>query len=146
MRLPHIQSGRFGANERAKGETIAEFVARSRLSPEEIAWAQDQPVHGCPDLNRLRGELAKAGFNDIDLQLSADRERFSFKMRLTERVFAEDNGALLRSWITALRSAGFRVGFAEVGVADVEGKFISGETLTGPVAEICEHGAPHIEV
>jgi hypothetical protein len=89
--------------------------------------------------------LAKVGFDDIDLQLSADRERLSFKMRLTERGVAEDNDALLRSWIMALRSAGFRVGFEEVGVADVEGDLISGNALTGPLAEICEQGAPHIE-
>jgi EAL domain-containing protein (putative c-di-GMP-specific phosphodiesterase class I) len=134
----------FHPNERADHETIAEFLARSRLSPEQIEWAQSQPVHGRPDLDRLRAELAKVGFDDIDLQLSADRERLSFKMRLTERGVAEDNDALLRSWIMALRSAGFRVGFEEVGVADVEGDLISGNALTGPLAEICEQGAPHI--
>jgi hypothetical protein len=136
--------GKFGPNCKAQSESIAEFVARSRLTPEEIAWTQSQPVHGRPDLDRLRAELAKAGFEDIEIEPSADRERLSFRMRLTERVVAEDNDALLRSWITALRSAGFRVGFEEVGVADVEGNFISADALTAPLEEICEQGAPHV--
>jgi hypothetical protein len=139
---PH---GKSGPNRKAESESIAQSIARSRLTPEEIAWAQSQPVNGRPNLNRLCAELAKAGFEDIEIDPSADRERLSFKMRLTERVVAQNNDSLLRSWITALRSAGFQVGFEEVGVADVEGNLISGDTLTGPIAEICEHGAPQIE-
>jgi hypothetical protein len=146
LRLPRIRRGRFGPNERAVGETIAEFVARSRLTPQEIAWAQSQPVQGRPDLNRLRIELEDAGFTHIDLRLSEDREILRFKVRLSARVGAADNDGLLRVWITRFRRAGFEVTFVEVGIDAVDGQAISGSTLTGPLDAVCQQGAPAIEL
>lgn len=45
-----------------------------------------------------------------------------------------------------VRAAGFRIGFEEIGIAAVDGPIISGGALTGPINEICEHGAPAIGV
>lgn len=88
--------------------------------------------------------MADAGFADIEVQLSADRQDVSFNVRFTERVAAKDYEALLRLWITAFRAAGFRVGFEEIGIADADGTLVYGTTLTGPIAEVAECGAQQI--
>ncbi len=136
---------KFKTNCKAKLETVQDFVKRCRLTPEDIHWPHTQPVAGKPELDRLRTMLAKAGFTDINLKLSDNKQDLSFEVRLTAQVNAEGNDALLRLWITAFRAAGFPVGFEEIGITDVDGNLISGHTLTGPIAEIAEHGAPRIQ-
>jgi hypothetical protein len=137
---------RFAPNGRREGETVQQFVQRNQLTPEQTAWPQTQPVRGNPSLQRLSMALADAGFDDIHLRLSGDGEDVSFKVRLTERVMAQDSDELLRLWIATFRQAGFRVGFEEIGFIDVDGTRISGHTLVGPIDEIAEHGAPQIEI
>jgi hypothetical protein len=95
-KLPRKRLANFRVNERAASESIANFVARSRLTHEQVAWAQNQPVQGRPDLNRLRIGLARAGFEDIKLQLSDHGESLSFTVRLTAKVSAEDSDSLVR--------------------------------------------------
>jgi hypothetical protein len=136
---------KFGPNCRAESESIADFVTRSELTAEDIAWTQGQQVHGRPSLPRLRATLAEAGFADIELRLSADRQDLSFQVRVTDQVAARDSDSLLRLWITALRAAGFNVGIGEVGITAAEGDLVYGQALTGPLAEIAEHGAPQID-
>jgi hypothetical protein len=145
-RLPRKNLANFRVNGRGASESIAEFVARSRLTLEEIEWAERQPVNGAPSLRRLRTGLANAGFADIKLELGADREVLRFAVRLTPQVAAEDGDELLRLWVSVFRAAGFRIGFEEIGIDAVEGPIVSGGTLTGPINEICEQGAPAIEV
>ena len=145
-RLPRRDLSRFGPNVRAEGETIAAFVARGRLTTAQMAWANAQPVFENPDLNRLRAELVIAGFMDIVLRLDDDHQVLEFSLRLTGQVEDEDNETLLRLWITIFRSAGFRVGFEEIGIVGVDGPLISGCTLTGPIEEVAEHGAPVIQL
>ncbi len=135
---------KFRPNGRGEAETVQELVKRNRLTPEQTAWPQTQPVRGTPSLQRLSMALADAGFDDIHLRLSGDGEDVSFKVRLTERVMAQDSDALLRLWITTFRQAGFPIGFEEIGIIDVDGTLISGQALVGPIDEIAEHGAPQI--
>ena len=120
------------------------FVARQRLSPEQLAWAQRQPVRGRPSLKRLRAVLAKVGFENIALELGENRDLLTFSVRVAERVTAVDNDSLLRLWITTFRLAGFAVGFEEIGIGGLDANLISGCTLTGPINVVCEHGAPPI--
>ena len=145
-KLPRKNLANFRLNERAASESIANFVARSRLTHEEVAWAQNQPVQGRPDLNRLRIGLARAGFEDIELQLCGHGESLSFTVRLTGQVSADDSNSLVRLWITTFRCAGFRIGFEEIGITDVDGPLISGTTWTGPLEEVAEGRATAIEL
>jgi hypothetical protein len=132
----------FTSNGTPGPDTVQVQVARRPLSSEEAAWVQRQPVHGKPDLNRLRAELAEAGFEAVELQLSADREFLTFQARVTYRVGTMDDDLLLRRLASIFRRAGFAVGFEELAIVEVDGACLSGHTLTGPLAEICEHGAP----
>ena len=145
-RLPRKNLANFRVNARGASESIAQFVARSRLTRAEIEWAERQPVEGAPSLRRLRAGLANAGVVDIKLELRADREVLQFAVRLTPQAAAEDGDELLRLWVRVLRAAGFRVGFEEIGIGAVDGPIISGATLTGQINEIGEHAAPAIEV
>jgi hypothetical protein len=145
-RLPRKDLSRFGVNERGTGESIEEFVARSRLTPAEVAWVDRQPVHGAPSLRRLRANLAEAGFADIRLGLNPSGEELVLQVRLTHEVDAEDSQSFLRLLVRALRAAGFGVGFSEVGIVNVDGAVIGCYALTGPFIEIMEHGAPAIEL
>ncbi len=135
----------FQPNVRRETETVQRFLERNALTAEEVAWQQALPVVGNPSLRRLHAALAEAGFADIELRLSADQQDLSFNVRVTDQVAAQDSDSLLRSWIIALRAAGFRVGFEEIGISDAEGSLVYGQALTGPIAEIAEHGAPPIE-
>ena len=144
--LPRKNLGRFGPNVRRESESISEFVARSRITPAEVAWVDRQPVHDTPSLRRLRANLADAGFADIRLGLYPSGEEMAFQVRLTHRAAAEDSQSFLRLLLRALRAAGFRVGFSEVGIAYVDGAVIGCYALTGPLIEIMEHGAPAIEL
>ena len=145
-KLPRKNLANFRIDTRREGESIAEFVARSVLTPEQITCVESQPVRGTPNLRRLRGELQDAGFADIRLDLRAGGESLTFKVRLTPQVMADDSDSLLRLWIGLFRAAGFRVGFSEIAITAVDGPQISGGTLTGPIDEVAEHGAPAIEL
>jgi hypothetical protein len=128
--LPRKDLTKFKMNERGASESIADFVARIRITPEEIAWVQGQPLYGQPSLRRLRAELLAEGFEDIRFQLSDDRVDITFDVRLTAQVEAQDLESLLRLWIRIFRAAGFCVGFSELGITNVDGPIISGITLT----------------
>jgi hypothetical protein len=128
--LPRKYLTKFKTNERSASESIADFVARNRITPEEIAWVQRQPLYGQPSLRRLRAELLAEGFQDIRFQLSDDLVDITFDVRLTTQVKAQDSKSLLRLWIRIFRAAGFCVGFSELGITNVEGPIISGITLT----------------
>ena len=68
------------------------------------------------------------------------------RARITARVEADDRESLLRLLIKLLRAAGFRVGFCEAGIVDVDGAVVTAYSLTGPIGEVAEHGAPAIEL
>jgi hypothetical protein len=144
-KLPRKNLANFKVNVRSASESIVEFIERSRLTPEQIAWAQSLPVNGTPDLNRLRIGLANAGFADIQFQLSG-HDSLSFTVRLTGQVSADDSASLLRQWVATFRCAGFRIGLEEIGIDDVDGPLISGTTWTGPLEEVAEGRAPVIEL
>jgi len=127
---------RIKLNQRRAGESIRDFVERNKLTKEQTAWTESQQVIGHPSLSRLSAALTDAGFADIELGLSDEGENLSFRVQVTELVPASDSDALLRQWITAFRKAGFRIGFEEIGIADVKGSVITGHTLTAPPYEI----------
>ena len=145
-KFPRKDLDRFRLHERGASESIAEFVARSRITPAEVAWLDCQPVHDAPSLRRLRANLAEAGFVDIRLGLRPTGEEMAFQVRLTHQVDAEDSQSFLRLLVRALRTAGFQVGFSEVGIVNVDGAVISCYALTAPLCQIMEHGAPAIEL
>lgn len=89
-RFPRKNLANFRVNERGSSESIAQFVARSRLTREEIEWAERQSVNGAPSLRRLRTGLANAGVIDIKLELGADGKVLRFAVRLTPQAAAED--------------------------------------------------------
>ena len=142
--LPRKDLAKFNVNERSSSESVAEFLLRNRITPEEIAWLERQPVCGEPSLRRLRTELAAAGFQDIGLQLSDDRMDIEFGVGLTPLVKADDSESLLRLWIQVFRAAGFCVGFAELGITTVAGPFISGDALVAPIDVLARLGAPDV--
>jgi hypothetical protein len=144
--LPRKNLGRFGPNVRRESESISEFVARSGITPAEVAWVDRQPVHGAPSLRRLRANLAEAGFADIRLRLHPSGEEMVLQVRRTHRVDAEDSQSFLRLLVRTLRAAGFQVGFSELGIVNVDGAVISCYAPTAPLCQIMEHGAPAIEL
>jgi len=127
---------KFEVNQRRGGETVREFIERSKLTPEEIAWVQAQPVVGDPSVDRLRTALADEGFEDIELNLCNDWEDLSFTMRVSQRVAAQHSESLLKLWITSFRSAGFPIGYQEIGITDVQGDLVGGRSLTAPLEEL----------
>lgn len=129
-------TAKFEASHRREAETVQEFVQRSKLTPEQIAWTESQPVVGEPSLPRLRAVLADAGFADIQLTLSSAGEDLSFSMRVTERVEARDTESLFRLWISTFRAAGYPIGYQEIGIANVRGDLIGGHALTAPLEEL----------
>jgi hypothetical protein len=145
-KLPRKNLANFRLRERGASESFAEFLARNRITDEEIAWVQSQPVVGAPSLRRLRAKLGQAGFAAIKLDLYASGEVLDFKVRLTPQVMAEESDSLVRLWIRIFRESGFNVGFCEVGISNVDGTLFSGLTLTGPIDQVAEHGAPAIEL
>jgi hypothetical protein len=110
------------------------------ITPEEMAWTQAQPVHGKPDLTRLRSALEADGSRVVELALSDDHEFISFRLERGETVRGQDKEHCLRGLIQAFRSAGFNVGFSEVCVADLDDRFLRGASLTSPVVRVCEGG------
>jgi hypothetical protein len=145
-KLPRKNLANFRLRERGASESFAEFLARNRITDEEIAWVDRQPVQGAPSLRRLRAQLEQARFAGIELDLYAGGEALDFKLRLTPQVAAEDGDSLVRLWIRLFRAAGFEVGFSELGISSVDGTLISGKTLTGPIDQVAERGAPAIEL
>jgi hypothetical protein len=127
---------RFEVNQRREGETIAAFVQRSALTPEESAWGTSQPVVGQPCLTRLRTALTETGFEVLELTPSDDGDDLDFRLRVTERVAAPDSKALLRTWVRALRASGYEVGLDGVGIRDVDGDIVTGRSLTAPHEEL----------
>ena len=145
LKLPRIDLGNFTVNGRRADETIAEFIERNRITDEQLAWVEAQPLRGKPSLRRLRAAFAGAGFEDISLQLSDDHQDLEFRVRLTPNVNAEDSESLVRLWIKILRSSGFCVGFSEAGITDLAGAVAHGTTLTDNSERLYHNGAPAIE-
>jgi hypothetical protein len=144
-RLPRIKLENFRLDERRVDETIAEFVERNRITDAELSWLEGQPLCGEPSLKRLRAAFAGAGFQDISLHLHEHRDTLEFRVRLTAQVGVADSEQLLRLLIRLARSAGFRVGFCELGIRELDGTFIHGSTLTDDMDLLFERGAPMIE-
>ena len=90
-RLPRNNLAKFKVNVRGASESTKEFLARNRITSEEMAWTQRQPVYGPPSLRRLRAGLTGAGFADIWLKLSEDRADIKFRGGLTARVTPDDS-------------------------------------------------------
>jgi len=113
-----------------------------RISPEETAWTQAQPVVGSPSHTRLVGALRTAGWEPLELALSDDGEFVTFRLRRNVGQSQTPNGRedSLRTLIRAFRQAGFHVGYTEVGIDTFDGEHLTGGSLVGPLEQVCEHG------
>jgi hypothetical protein len=110
-----------------------------RVTEEEMAWTQAQPVVGAPSLSRLAAALRTAGWEPLELVLSNDGESLEFSLRGQSRVAVERKNAL-RTLIGVFRQAGFRVGFTEVAIDFFDGERLTGVSLVAPLEHVCEHG------
>lgn len=111
----------------------------------EFAWQSRQPVHPPASLPRLRAALKSAGFNEVRVRLHDDQESMDFRLRAGRRLNGVKGDQLHRLLIRVCRSAGFAIGYEELAV-EASGASMKGFTLTGPIGEVAEHGAPVIEL
>ncbi len=144
-KLPRLKLENFTINQRGANETIAEWMERNRVTDEEYAWVRAQPLCGEPSLKRLRVAFTRAGFLDVWLDLHEDGETLEFRVRLTAQVGVANSAELLRLWIQILRRSGFRVGFCEVGMTDIDGAIVHGHSLTDNIDVLYDNGPPNIE-
>ena len=115
-----------------------------KVTAAEFFWQARQPVLGLPSLPRLRAALRKAGFSRVRLKLAADQESLQFTLRPGPEREGLKGDRLLRLLIRIFRSAGFAVGFEELGVDSCDA-IVKGSTLTGPLEAIAGNGAPRIQ-
>jgi hypothetical protein len=115
-----------------------------KVTAAELAWQQKQPVVGPPSLPRLRAALKQAGFERVRLKLDANHEGLAFALRPGTLAGQPVRDRLLKLLIRTFRSAGFDIGWSELAVHST-GTSIIGATLTGPIDEVAEDGAPAIE-
>jgi hypothetical protein len=115
------------------------------LTPEEIAWTNQQPVVGNPSLTRLRAALIAAALRPVELLLGANGESVEFRLERGPAVRHLDRERTLRQLITTFRGCGFEIGFTEMAIADFDDQFVSGGSLVGPLEQICEQGPVPVE-
>jgi len=113
------------------------------VTPTEFKWQHKQPVIGLPSLPRLRSVLKQEGFSSVRVKLAANQESLQFTLRPGPEREGLKGDRLLKLLIRVFRSAGFAVGFEELSV-DSADTLVKGYTLTGPLEEIAETGAPSI--
>jgi hypothetical protein len=101
-------------------------------------------VVGSPGLTKLRVSLVKAGLTPVKLTLEDRGETVSFGLLRSAGLQELDREHMLRLLISALRRAGFEVGYVEVGTTQINNAVVAGSTLTGPLAEICAIGPPPV--
>jgi len=116
-----------------------------KVTHAEFAWQAQQPVHPPASLPRLRAALKSAGFNKVQVRLHDDRESMDFRLRPGHGLNGLEGDQLRRLLIRTCRSAGFAIGYEELAV-EATGASMKGFTLTGPIGEVAEHGAPVIEL
>jgi hypothetical protein len=110
------------------------------ITPEEIAWTNQQPVVGEPSLTRLRVALEAGGLRPAELALHPDGEDLEFRLERGPAVRHLNREQTLRQLIITFRGSGFEVGFTEMALADFDKESVYGTTLVGPLEQICEHG------
>jgi len=114
-------------------EAAREFVARSALTPKQMLWANQQRLIGEPSFTRLRQAMQMAGLTDVDIQPSRSRETFDFSFQLGPEVSAQTSDDLMQLLIRTFRSAGFRIGWEDIGFTRVYGERIDGMASTTSV-------------
>ena len=115
------------------------------LTPEEIAWTNQQPVVGTPALTSLRAALDAAGLHPVELVLSPDRETVEFRLESGPAVRHLNRERILRQLIKTFRGSGFEVGYVELGVSDFDEESVSGMSLVAPLEQVCEQGPVPVE-
>jgi hypothetical protein len=124
---------------------MADGLMRCRLTPEQISWAENQPLVGNPSLTRLRSSLTEAGFAPISLELTEDREDVCFRLKRHKSVrnLNVDQTELLL--IVAFRKSGFDVSFTEVRVDELNAETVIGESMVTRLEQLNLLGPPEIE-
>lgn len=115
------------------------------ITPEEIAWTNQQPVVGTPSMKRLRLGLETAGLRPVELLLDDDGENIEFRLERGPAVRHMDREQTLRTLITTFRGSGFEVGYTELAVADFDDQFVYGMSLVAPLEQVCEYGPVPVE-
>ena len=113
------------------------------VTAEEAAWVQSQPVIGRPSVARLRRELRRAGFTQIELALTDDGEGLEFQLLRSAGLQELKREQMLRLVITVLRRSGFSVGFSEVALVDMDDSVVAGFAYTAPLEELYANRRPH---
>ena len=116
-----------------------------RVTSAEFAWQARQPVCPPPSLRRLREALKSEGFSNVQLRLHDDGEGMDFRLGRGTKTQRVKGDQLHRLLIRICRNAGFAIGYEELAVKANRAS-IMGITLTGPIAQVAEHGAPAIEL
>lgn len=114
-------------------ETASEFIARSALTPEQMLWAKQQRLIGEPSLTNLRQAMHAAGLTNVDIQPSGSRETIDFSFQPGPDVSGQASDDLMRLLIRTFRSAGFKVGWEDIGFLGVDGDCIKGVASTTSV-------------
>jgi hypothetical protein len=114
-------------------ESVNEFVARGKLTPEQTTWAAQQRLIGPPSFARLRGALHLAGLLEVSLRPADHRETFDFSFLPGPDVMAQTADELLRLLIRSCRSAGFDIGCEDLCFTGVVGERITGMASTTSV-------------
>lgn len=114
-------------------ESVSEFVARGKLTPDQASWAAQQRLIGPPSFARLRAALQLAGLVDVRITPDASGERFEFSFRPGSAVTAKAADDLMRLLIRACRSAGFDVGWEDLCFRGVGDERITGMASTTSV-------------
>lgn len=136
--FPRIDLARFVSNQPGEPETFEQFFERTKIIPEDLAWLALQPICGDRSVERAQSHLADAGFADIHFRLPVEGHYLEFNCRLTPQVQAVDRESLVRLLIQVFRSAGYPIGFSEVGITGLEGAVVSGMAMTVSTEEL-EH-------
>jgi hypothetical protein len=114
-------------------ESVSEFVARVKLTPEQTTWAAQQRLVGPPSFARLRGAMHLAGLRDVTVTPAASRECFDFSCRPGSEVVVQTADELLCLLIRSCRSAGFGIGWEDLCFTGVIGERITGTASTTSV-------------
>ncbi|MCL4787035.1 MAG: hypothetical protein KJ070_09630 [Verrucomicrobia bacterium] len=115
------------------------------ITPEEIAWTNQQPVVSTPSLTRLRLGLETAGLRPVELLLDDDGENIEFRLERGSALRYMDREQTLRQLIATFRGSGFEIGFAELAVADFDDESVYGMSLVAPLEQVCEFGPVPVE-
>ena len=116
-----------------------------RITAQEEAWVQSQPIIGDPILTRLHRELRRAGFIERELALTDGGEGLELRLVRSAGLQELNHDLMTRLLISVLRRAGFEVGFSEVAILDMDDERVDGFSYVAPLDQLFHGRPPQIE-